>query len=235
MATNQNGICIGQAQAAMLVVTKLDNDCTPLTGDSAQGRTHCFTTVDAQPNVDEGQEFGRRAANGQRCWYLRDCDRLKQWDLTLTLLTWDWELLELMTSGTLVLGSSASDWVGDVVGIETPGPDAECPDGASLEIYTKALPAGSGGICSEAGAGFPTYARVLFPFTRMRFGQITLDDNADGILVNITGFALPNPNWGTGPANNWEGEGGVSGDTAMAIVFSNDLPSSTCGYAASVA
>lgn len=235
MATNLNGLCIGQAQASMLVVTRLDATCTPLTGANDQGRTLCFAQVDATPQYDDGVEFGRRAASGARCWYLRDCDHLKQWDITVQLITWDMELLEIMTSSALILGSATSPWVGKVIGLETPGPDADCPSGLSLEVYVRAAALGSSGICSAAGAGFPTYVRHLFPFMRAKLGQVTLDDNADGIMANLSGFALPNPNWGNGPANNWEGAVGVGTDTPYAFAFSNTLPTSTCGYSPTVA
>lgn len=233
MPTNLNDLCIGQYQASMLVVTRLDDDCTPLTGDDDQARTRCFSQVDAQPQYEDGTQFGRRAADGVRCWYVRDCDRLTQWDVTFTILTWDWELIELMTSSALAIGKTGGPWDGDVIGIYAPGPDADCPSGISTEVYVKAAPKGSGGICSS-NAGFPSYVRHLFPFMRARLGQVTMDDNEEGILLNMQGFSLPNPNWGAGPANNWEGTT-VPADTPYAAVFSNTLPSDQCGYAETVA
>lgn len=234
MPTGLNGLCIGQYQACMLVVTRLDTDCTPLTGDAAQVRSTCFAQVDAQPQYDEGQEFGRRASDGSRCFYIRDCDKFKQFDLTFQLITWDIELLELMTDGTLILGAGGGDWDGDVIGLELPGTGAACPAGVSIEVYTKAA-FGTAGICSDSGAGAPSYVRHLFPYVQARLGQITFDDNTDGILVNLTGFGLANPNWGNGPANNWEGATPVGDDTPYAFTFTNTLPSSSCGYAAAVA
>ena len=97
MASTLNGLCIGQLQPQMLVFTRLDTDCTPLLGADDQVRSACFAQMTASPQYDDGQEFGRRAANGVRCWYVRDCDKFKQIDLTAQLITWDMEMVELVT------------------------------------------------------------------------------------------------------------------------------------------
>jgi len=229
MASTLNGLCIGQYQPALLVFTRLDSDCTPLTGANDQVRSACFTSVTASPQYDDGQEFGRAAANGSRCWYVRDCDKFKQINLGATLLTWDMEMIELVTGSDLVLGDAGGPRAGDSVGFAMPGSDADCPDGTSTEVYTKAA-FGTGGICSPAEADAPLYVRHLFPFNRWRFGDITLDDNTDGITLPLTGFGLQNSNWGDGPNNDWEGEGGVAAGTPYTAVFSDTLPTTTCGY-----
>jgi hypothetical protein len=231
MPSTLNDLCIGQYQAAMIVLTRLDGDCVPQTGDTDQSRSACFASVDAQPQYDEGQEFGRRAANGNRCFYVRDCDKFKQIDLTLQLITWDMELIELATSSDLILGGGSTPWSGDTIGFALPGTDADCPAGASLEVYTK-VAFGTGGFCAPAAAGAPSYIRHLFPFTQLRMGQITFDDNTDGILLNLQGFGLANPNWGNGPNDDWEGSTDVPASTPYAAVFSNTLPDAACGYVA---
>lgn len=229
MPSTLNDLCIGQYQAAMIVLSRLDADCTPLTGGTDQVRTVCFASVDAQPQFDDGQEFGRRAANGNRCFYVRDCNKFKQFDLTLQLITWDMELIELATSSDLILGKIGGDWAGDTIGFAMPGTDADCPSGVSVEVYTK-VAFGTGGFCAPASAGAPTYIRHLFPFAQLQMGQVTLDDNTDGILLNLTGFSLANPNWGDGPNNDWEGSTDVPAGSPYAATFSNDLPTESCGY-----
>jgi hypothetical protein len=229
MPSTLNDLCVGQYQAQLIVLTRLNAACTPMTGDTDQVRTACFASVDAQPQYDDGQEFGRRAANGQRCFYVRDCNHFKQIDLTFSIITWDMELIELATSSDLILGDVTSDWSGDTIGFAMPGTDADCPSGVSVEVYTKAA-FGTGGFCAPASAGAPAYIRHLFPFAQLQMGQITLDDNTDGILLNLTGFSLANPNWGDGPNNDWPGSTDVPASTPYAAVFANELPDASCGY-----
>ena len=229
MASTLNGLCIGQYQAAMVVFTRLDTDCTPLTGTDDQARSACFSQVTASPQYDDGQEFGRRAANGVRCWYVRDCDKFKQIDLGVSLITWDMELVEIVTSSDLQVGKTGGDREGDAIGFAMLGSDADCPAGVSTEVYTKAT-FGTGGFCAPAELGAPAYVRHVFPFNQWRFGDLTFDDNADGILLNFTGFGLANPNWASGPNDDWEAEGGVPTSAPYAAVFSDDLPAETCGY-----
>jgi hypothetical protein len=229
MASTLNGLCIGQLQPQMLVFTRLDTDCTPLTGADDQVRSACFAQMTASPQYDDGQEFGRRAANGVRCWYVRDCDKFKQIDLTAQLITWDMELVELVTSSELQVGKTGGTWDGDAIGFAMPGIDASCPTGVSTETYTKAA-FGAGGFCASSESDAPTYIRHAFPFNQWRFGDLTFDDNTDGILLNLAGFGLANPNWADGPNNDWEAEGGIPASAPYAAVFSDDLPTETCGY-----
>lgn len=229
MASTLQGLCIGQHQPTLLVLSRLDDDCTPLTGANDQVRMACFASVDSQPQYDDGQEFYRRAANGTRCFYVRDCDRFKQIDLTIQTIGWDMEMIELATGSDLLLGATGGTREGDSIGFALPGSDADCPNGVSVEVYVNSA-YGTGGICAPAEAAAPPYVRHLWPYTSLRMGQVTLDDSTDGILLNLSGFGLANPNWGNGPNDDWPAEGGMPASSPYAAVFADTLPTAECGY-----
>lgn len=227
-------LCIGQYQPTMLVLSRLSAACTPMTGANDQARTFCFASVDAQPQYDDGTEYGRRSSDGLRCWYVRDCNHFKQIDLTIAIITWDMELIELSTGSTLLVGKTGTPWVGKSMGFGIPGGDDACPSGVATEVYTKAA-YGTGGFCVSTASGAPVYVRHLFPFARLQMGQVTLDDNSDGIMLNLTGFGMANPNWGNGPKDDWPANTDVATSSPYAAVFTSTLPDATCGYVAPTA
>lgn len=147
----------GQLQACILRVSRLDASCVPQSGSNNQVVTAGLASVQATPDTEESTKFEQKNGCGSIAWQAEEgCDKIKRYTLTMELATFDYELLELLTGGTLILADNSnapSGWRNKVIGFASPGNDTTCPDGVALEIFTKA--AYNSGTCSALASGTP--------------------------------------------------------------------------------
>lgn len=228
MASAQD-VCIGQYQACAIRAHRLNATCVPQTGANNTVTTAALVTMTATYQVETGQEFGPVAACGERVWRVQDQDKIQQLNITMSLALWDFELLEILTGGTLQVGAAGSVDPSGVIGMADRGPGAGNFVGASMEVYTKAA-IGSGEVCVASGGLSFGWVRHLYPRVVMRLDSLEHSNNTDGLLVNLTGFGFVNPAWGNGPLDDWPATGGVPVDSAHAQVFMANLPTVACGY-----
>lgn len=218
MASTQTTI-IGQYQACVLRAVRLDDDCTPLTGTSAAALTTGLATLTVDPEIEEGDVFEPKNACGDIMFSVRDCDRIKRLNIDLELLVWDFEFLELLTGASLVVGATGGTFENNVIGLEYPGfADAGCPNGASLEIWTKT----ASGSSQCSGSGGALYMRTLLPKVNLQFGSRTFE--GDVANVTLSGYSEHNPNWGTGAYADWPGDDPVSANTPLAMALDESIP-----------
>lgn len=214
----------GQLQACILRVSRLDASCVPQSGSNNQVVTAGLASVQATPDTEESTKFEQKNGCGAIAWQAEEgCDKIKRYTLTVELATFDYELLEIMTGGSLILAnnsSAPSTWRNKVIGFASPGNDTSCPNGVSLEIFTKA--AYNSGTCTSLAGGTPQYVRHIFP--RAFFIPSDRNFENDIAVARLTGYSTPNPAWQTGATTDWIGAAALPEDTPYAQLFASALP-----------
>lgn len=214
----------GQLQACILRVARLGADCVPMSGANDIIVTAGLASVQATPDTEEATKFEGKNACGAVAWQAEGgCDRVKRFNLTVELQVFDYEFLELTTGGTLILGAADLEqtaWRNKVIGFAYPGNETACPNGVSLEIFTKA--AYNTGECTSLGAATPRFVRHIFPRSFFTPSDRNFED--DGATNRLTGYSTPNPAWSRGSTPDWLGAANLPTDTPHAEVFAEDLP-----------
>lgn len=218
-------ICIAERSVCALRATRLGSDCAPLTGISDGAVAVAIATINVTSDVQEGTKFEPVSGCGEVVYTAEDPDIIKRKNITMELHLQDFELFELLTDATVLLGASDGEYAGQVIGIEEPGPSTARGNGVALEVWTKT--AFGTGACAADGSN-PPYVRHVFPRVFLRPGDRTFE-NAHAPLA-LAGTANANPQWDEGPWGDWPVEGGLSGSTPHARFFDTAIPESSCGY-----
>lgn len=214
----------GQLQACILRVSRLSAACVPQSGSNNIITTAGLVSVQATPDTEESTKFERKNGCGAIAWQAESgCDKIKRYNLTVELATFDFELLEILTGGTLITANNTTaptGWRNKVIGFASPGNDTACPDGVSLEIFTKATY--NSGSCTTLGEGTPQYVRHIFPRAFLTPGDRNFED--DVATATLTGYSTPNPAWSTGSTGDWIATGVFPGDSPYTQLFAPALP-----------
>lgn len=213
--------CAGSVQMCRTRVARLDTDGQPLAGDGNLYVSDAVVRFAMTPEVTAGTDFESLNGCGEACVTFKDCDRIKRWNLEIEVCTPDPYLEELFAGGDLVT------FGGEVVGYMPSNVGAQpCPDGVSLEMWSKAVVDG-------ALASTKPYWRWVLPRTKWQFGARELSNT---VLANpFTGFSEENDNWLDGPANDWFTIADQGVDRSWARARDSELPDATCGAVALVA
>jgi hypothetical protein len=225
MATNSVA-CIGQRSACAVRATRLGPDCAPATGTGTDFVvTTALMTFSATPDVEEGTKFEPKNACGDLLWTAADQDIVKRWTVEFEFGLFDYELAEILTDSTAIIGGAASPWVGKTIGIESPGPNTDQGNGVALEIWVKT--ATDQGVCGDVSQN-PPLVRHVFPRCLIRLNDRTFEN--DVATFKFSGTAETNVLWGFGPYGDFPGAAPLSGDTPYAQFLDTVLPDATCGY-----
>ena len=214
----------GQLQACILRVSRLSAACVPQSGSNNIITTAGLVSVQATPDTEEATKFERKNGCGAIAWQAESgCDKIKRYNLTVELATTDFELLELITGGSLIMANESTAptaWQGKVIGFASPGNDTACPNGVSMEIFTKATY--NSGSCTTLGEDTPQYVRHIFPRAFLTPGDRAFED--DVAVINLTGYSTPNPAWMTGATGDWISAASFPSDSAYTQMFAPSLP-----------
>lgn len=229
MANTNQIVLAGQAQACALRATKLNADCSPkdtpgnvfVGGGIAEGNL--------TPEIKEGVEISADNACGGIDWLLKNQDRIKWWNLDLSITVWDFELLAAMVGGSLVVGKSGDDAEGKVIGWHAPAyEDGESP-GVGLELWVKAA-MGSGYCPPTVADGAPSYIRHIFGKVVAQLADRPF--TADGAAyMKMTARCFANPAFNDFLSNTavaqygaWRGDDPIPANAAYTKVFADALP-----------
>lgn len=205
MPSNLAGaVNIGQYDACIFRAAKLDTDCTILGGNSSGVVTAGLVTMTATPEVEQGTAYEPKNACGSIMYSVRKQNRVKSWNLEGEFIFFDFELMEVLFGGTLILGAASGDFSGEVIGWGPPSPDAVEHPGVFLEVITNSAAEGAGD-CVAVGAARPANFGHIFPKARLTLGARTFAEEA--ARVAFTGVATANPNGFNGPWNDYPGAG----------------------------
>lgn len=177
-------------QGVAIRATRLNANGSTATGASASYVLNSFIRVSFTPEYEEGDEITEKTASGEVCVTYKAPDTLKRVNLEVAICQPDPEFTELVAGGTLL--STA----GTVVGYAAAATGADAlPNGASLEVWSKAI---SGGIQAPVNP----YFRWTFPYVQLRpTGERVIEN---GLMANVfEGYGVGNATWGDGPQNDW--------------------------------
>ena len=208
---------VGQYNACIVRVAKLDTDCTPLGGNNSGWVTAGLVTMTATPDVEEGTVFEPKTACGSIAYTIEDPDRIKRYNLSGEFVFFDVEGAEIMFGGTLVTGAGGGDFVGDNIGWAAPDYNAAATNGVYLEVITKAVGEGAGD-CIASGVGFPVYHGHIFGKTFLTPGERVFEN--DVARQTFTGKARSNPALFDGPWNDYPGAGYIPTSPYITVGYS---------------
>jgi hypothetical protein len=205
MPSNLAGaVNIGQFDACIFRAAKLDSDCSILGGNSSGAVTAGLIQMTATPEVEQGTTYEPKNGCGRFRYSVRKASRIKSWNLEGEMIFFDFELLEVLFGGTLILGAAGGDYAGEVIGWGPPGADADEPNGVYLEVITNSAAEGAGD-CVVVGSDRPSYFGHVFTKVRLTPGARTFAE--DFGRMAFTGVATTNPNGFNGPWNDYPGAG----------------------------
>jgi hypothetical protein len=229
MASNlANDTCIGQYKLCYIRVVRLGANCTPATGTDSAVISVGAVSIQASPELEEATAFEGKNGCGTVIFDATGQDKIKRWNLTGDLITFDWELLNLLFGGAVIVGDSGTDFPGKAIGYAMPGPAEEDTSGVSLEIWVKNTT--GTGTC-VTGTVVAEWTRHVFPRVLATPGDRTFEE--DIAHFNFTGRGTENLNWGDGPFDDYPGVGNAPTDSGYFQFEEVDLPfdpDDACGY-----
>ena len=181
----------GAIHAVRMRLTRLSASGAPLAGPNSMLVTSALTQASFTPQKATGQEIEQRNASDEVCVYYKAPDTLKSINFSLTLCTPDPQVSELLAGGTVLTGDG-----GAPVGYAAPqvGVDGN-PNGVSIELWSRA-------IIDGAQASDLPWMQWVFPRESLSQDQSDFANAAQ--LPAFSGAGRTNPNWGAGPAGDWE-------------------------------
>jgi hypothetical protein len=165
--------------------------------------------IDFNPDMETGLEVSNRGASGNLCVVYRTPDLMKRLTIELELCVPDPELEVLLSGGKVFYDEVDTK---EVNGFRYPPLMTDpTPNGVSIEAWTRYIVEGG------QPADQP-YMRWIFPRMYLRKGNRTIDINSMATVFD--GFAIENPAWDDGPADDWPYES----DAVVAAMFDDTLP-----------
>lgn len=203
MASNlPSDLELGEIGASLIRVASLDADCT-VTGGSCSGFiTTALTSVNPEPDNEEGTVFEPKTAGGVIFYTFRRPDLVKRINLTIEFIGLDPEQQYILFGGRKITGDAGSFSPGEVIGYAVPDYNDTPYNGVYLEVIRQQIARGSGDCVTTDGV-FAPYVGHIFGKARLIKGGTTMED-APG-SVTATGFAVSNPSLYDGPWNDWPG------------------------------
>lgn len=166
-------------QGVALRVTRLAADGSSATGASASYVTTKFVSVTFTPEIESGDEFNVKLANGTVGATWKAPDTIKRYTLSLALPDPDPELSEMLAGGTvLTSGGKSVGWKPPLAGT------VANPNGVAVEVWA---------IANVGGRqdGTNPYWHHVFPFVKMQIsGERAITNDIMG--VNFEGYSLGN-------------------------------------------
>lgn len=193
---------LGQLGASLVRVASLDTDCSILGGNCSAFITTALTSINPEPDVEEGTVFEPKTAGGTTFYTYRRPDVVKRINMTIEFIGLDWEQEKILWGGNTIIGDAGSFSPSDVVGYAYPDAADTPYSGVYVEIIRQQVAKGAGD-CVTSGGGFAPYVGHIFGRAKLVRGGETFED-APG-AISATGFTTSNPNLYDGPWNDWPG------------------------------
>ena len=167
--------------------TRLQASGAALSGATAAYVSDRLISVDLTPEYEDGED--RRVVGGcnQTIVNYREADAFIRWTFAISMGSLEPRLVELMTGMTLFQDTST---IPVPTGLNFPTSAVANPPDVAVEFWAENYEGG-------AVIADPTYRRYVFPRTRWRMDDATLEN--DFMPENLVGYSLSNSGWGVGP------------------------------------
>lgn len=226
------GVCIGELQACVLRLARLNADCKPSGGTDGGIVTAGLVTLTADPVLKEEKEYEQENACGSLLFNRTRPAQVKSYRISGELGFSDFEAMALMFGGGTILGKAGGDFEGEVIGYYDPLYTDAPGNGVYVEVITSTIESGSGDCFTSAG-GVPVAMGHVFGKVRFTPGQKTFADEVK--RITFTGTATNNPQLYNGPWNDFPGAGYMPNSPHFEVGYSQDeydaiLEDVQCGY-----
>lgn len=221
--------CFGSLQVVRMRAAKLAPSGAPLTGADNGWVTRGVIDVDLSLTFEEGTKITQKNGGGEICNTFRDCDKLTGADITLNLCQLEYGLIAFMTSAGVLNDLGA----GVPIGFEFPASTDSCPDGVSLEFWTKAWDSGSQAVPAALGGVDVAFHHWVFTRTKFNLGDVKMED--DFMQIPLKGFAEENLNLtANGPFEDWPADIAAQGGFSSigGAFLDTTLPDDACDFIA---
>lgn len=177
--------CFGVVRGKRVRVTELDTCGAPVTGGTgAYVVSDGFIQVEITAEIEDGDEYVQKNADGKLCINLRSPDSLKRLTATIDWCKVDPDIVNLITGYPQEMDGA------DAVGFRIQEGEADTNWG--LELWTGL----DDDTCTVAGD--LEYGYLLLPYlTGSTLGDITIENGAS--TFQTTGYTKGNSGWGVGP------------------------------------
>jgi len=214
--------CFSVVRGKRVRVTELDACGIPVIGGSF-AVSDGFIQVAITAELESGDEFIQKNANGALCINDRSPDALKRLNVIVDWCRVDPDVVSLITINPVEVNGGSG---GDVVGFRIQEGSADTNWG--LEVWT--------GLGGDACGDDVEYGYLLIPYiTGATLGDITVENGA--ATFQTTGYTHGNSGWGVGPyevigtnASPTVLDDAIGAtDHALLRVVSVDPPAAACG------
>ena len=212
-------VCVGQHSVCIIRAAVLNSNCTPAGGADSGIITTGIITATASPELLDGQTFEQVNGCGDIAWTYVTPARIRKYNLTGELTYFDHEAMSLLFGGSVIVGGSTSDFVGDSIGWAAPNYTDAAPAELYVEFITKVTGQGVGD-CSVGGAALP--AAVGHCFGKARFVPGDRTFAAEAATLSFTATNVANPNLGSGPWQDYPGVGAMPNSPYFQVSYSQD-------------
>jgi|SRR5262245_11013699 len=225
--------CFASIKGLSMRATRVDGCGAVIPGANASVVSCGFISIGVSANIEDGEEFTQKLANGTLCVSEKDCSILKFLELEIALCEVDPELYELMTGNRIVTDGGAP---GESIGF-TLSEDLRCEGGVALEVWTRV--AGTGGC--EGGTAYQ-WLYWLFPNVvgGVISGDLTIENGP--LTFTLSAHTQSSAQWGTGPYDIFQGPSAGTpgalpspiepGEHMLTMLTDVAPPECACGYQA---
>lgn len=233
MATNlAGGVCIGQLNACVLRIARLDSDCSPTGGTNGGIVTAGLVTLTADPEIEEGTVFEPKNGCGTIAYTYELEDVIKRYNLSGEFVFFDYEFMEMAFGSELILGKAGGALAGKVIGAADRLYSAAPRNGVYLEVITTAVAQGAGS-CVAADGSVAVAVGHIFGKAKLQLGSSAFE-NAEKKMT-FTGKSTNNPNLFNGPWNDYPGAGYIKNSAHSEVGYTQAqydaiLADIGCGY-----
>lgn len=172
---------------------RLDAFGNPISSATGMWANSAYTKLNMVSEKEDGDKFLMKTACGAVFINYRDQDQVKWLNLTFEVMYPDPALMELILGGELLVTDSTE------MGFAYPklANGTGLPNPVSCEVWAKAM---KGNIQSQDGDDAQWY-RYLLPLTYWTYDGVDVEDKPE--TLTVTGYAMENPNFGSGPFSDW--------------------------------
>lgn len=183
--------CPTLLQGTRMRATRIDGCGRPVGGADAQVVTKGFISVSIKDNVENGDEFKVKLADGSFCINQRSKPNLNWIELGITMCQVSPELYELLTGSPLVYDDATP--TPNAVGFGRDGSDYATASFA-LELWTN-LGRSNAQACTGDAV---RYGYLLLPWiVEGSIGDLTVENGPISFVINA--ITSPGNDWGVGP------------------------------------